>query len=240
MGFLAFLAAVTGSGVGFWLVVLAFMTLIAIFSEEEGVKATFALVFGVLFLQFIAKWDVAAFARTHSLGILLLYAGGYLGIGVTYAVCKWTIYVKGQRRRYNRLKSEFLRNCSVTGDVVPDKFKKEWLRHLSQGRSSHWGFRHFSSTHATSIIPDVSENKAALIRWMTYWPFSFALTMLNDPVRRLFEFIYEKIGAKLQEIADRAFKGTEDDFQQVTSEPGEDGSDDDLVAASLARLRSRG
>ncbi len=39
-------------------------------------------------------------------------------------------------------------------------------------------------------VPQASHNKGKIIAWMTYWPFSFVGTILNDPFRKLFNFIF--------------------------------------------------
>lgn len=51
----------------------------------------------------------------------------------------------------------------------------------------------------------VRDNKARILAWMSYWPASMLWTIINDPVRRFFEFVYENVGGYLQKIADNAY-----------------------------------
>jgi len=41
---------------------------------------------------------------------------------------------------------------------------------------------------------------------MCFWPFSLVGTLLNDPVRKLFKFIYNRINGLYQKIADEILK----------------------------------
>lgn len=59
--------------------------------------------------------------------------------------------------------------------------------------------------------PLARENKSRIMTWMCFWPFSFIWTMINDPVRRVFQAIYRQIRESLQAIADKAFEGLEPD-----------------------------
>lgn len=42
-------------------------------------------------------------------------------------------------------------------------------------------------------IPRGSQNKNRIITWMSYWPFSMIWTIINEPVRKIFKYIYSKI-----------------------------------------------
>ncbi len=208
------LSAFIGIGVGFWIVVAIFAILIVIFSEEAGAAATLTVIAAALFLQFIARWNLVGFFKASSILALLTYAGVYVACGLVWSVIKWTAYTHAQRRKYDTIRAKFLEDRGITDGFMPAEMKSKWELNL-QDRGSEFkkhGFRHFSSGISTAIIPNVRENKAAIIRWMTYWPFSLVYTLLNDPVRRLFEFLYEQIGTKLQTIANHAFRGTEKDF----------------------------
>lgn len=50
--------------------------------------------------------------------------------------------------------------------------------------------------------PQVNNHKSDIMRWLSWWPFSFVGTILNDPLRRLFEAVYDLIGDSLQKMSD--------------------------------------
>lgn len=55
-------------------------------------------------------------------------------------------------------------------------------------------------------IPAAADNKSRIITWMSYWPFSALWTLINEPFRKTFKFIYSKIEGIFQAMSDRIFK----------------------------------
>lgn len=60
-----------------------------------------------------------------------------------------------------------------------------------------------------SLPLKVSDYKEKIYGWMIYWPLSGVWTLLNDPVRRIVETIYNSISGSLQSISDKAFSDYE-------------------------------
>lgn len=54
-------------------------------------------------------------------------------------------------------------------------------------------------------IPTASDNKGRLIAWMTYWPFSAVWTIINDPIKRFFKFLFGRLENVFQKMSDRMF-----------------------------------
>jgi hypothetical protein len=207
------LAALFAIGtLGFWLAILVLAVVITVFSEEDGVKATVTLVVGALFLQFIAKFDLLGLLR-HEPFTLAFYGLLYVALGFGFACAKWWRYAKKQRRAYDRLRAAFFKKNKIEGDELPPEYKERFFEALkSSYKPNSRGFEHYSDQgDADPVIPDITKNKAAFIRWMTYWPLNLLFTLLNDPVRRLFEWLYEVAGKKMQDIANSVFAGTERD-----------------------------
>ena len=55
-------------------------------------------------------------------------------------------------------------------------------------------------------IPQASSYKGRIIAWMTYWPMSALWTIINDPIRRLFNRLHKKLDKVYQKISDRVFR----------------------------------
>ena len=45
-----------------------------------------------------------------------------------------------------------------------------------------------------------TENKGRIISWMSYWPLSLVWTFIDQPVKRLFTYIYNRTGKIYQQI----------------------------------------
>lgn len=54
-------------------------------------------------------------------------------------------------------------------------------------------------------IPQASYNKGRIIAWMSFWPFSFIGTLLNDPIRKLFNQIFNQFKNLYQRMANNIF-----------------------------------
>jgi len=48
------------------------------------------------------------------------------------------------------------------------------------------------------VHPKVGKHKMRIYVWIAYWPWSFVWTMINDPVRKIFNRIYASIAGWLQ------------------------------------------
>lgn len=57
------------------------------------------------------------------------------------------------------------------------------------------------------IKPEASKHKAAITEWIAFWPISFAWTMLNDPVRKIVNYIFSRIKGTFQRMSDSMFAG---------------------------------
>jgi hypothetical protein len=60
--------------------------------------------------------------------------------------------------------------------------------------------------YRNSVPFKVSDHKAMIFSWILYWPLSITWTLLNDPVRRFVNFIYNSIASSLQRMSDSAFE----------------------------------
>ena len=145
-------------------------------TENVG-GATIGLGIVLLALQLFSDVHPLSYIVNDPLRALVI-AALYVLVGIGYVWVKWFSYVNTAARKI----SEVLTSGS-TNDL-------EYARRLT-------GYR--------SIPLKVGDYKGKIIGWMAYWPISAAWTMLNDPVRRLFEAVYNGIAKSLQSISDKAF-----------------------------------
>jgi hypothetical protein len=62
-----------------------------------------------------------------------------------------------------------------------------------------------STTDASKFIPTANKNKARIISWMTYWPFSGLWTLVNDPVKKAFQVAYGRVESYFDRISNSMF-----------------------------------
>lgn len=59
--------------------------------------------------------------------------------------------------------------------------------------------------HHAVKIPTASQNKYRIMSWMYYWPFSGLWTIINEPLKNSFEYVYTKIGGTFDSISNKMF-----------------------------------
>lgn len=55
-------------------------------------------------------------------------------------------------------------------------------------------------------VPQVKDFKSDILVWMTYWPFSAFWTVIDNPVRWIFNHIFGRIRGGMQKMADKVFE----------------------------------
>lgn len=193
----------------FWaLVALEIIVLFLSIENEKGILATISLIMFGCILQFMGDIDFFQFACDRPLSLAAILAS-YFVIGSVWGVAKWWIYCLGRLEQYNELKAEFLEENGFDSSVktVPKELRSRW-NDVVTNENSYIGGRKRNLKHT----PLARENKAAILRWMSFWPISMIWSLINDFVKNIFKVIYRKISGFLQRIADNMFESIKDDF----------------------------
>lgn len=204
---------------GFWfwsLVVVASLLFIALFENERGGWATLLLLTTVAIIIGLSNQDWLVWIVANPITILL-YALGYLTVGIIWGTMKWWLHVRTIAVRYRNAKRKWIvkeykirdksnpnyqayRVANDTGKMT--KIVKEaWLQYFDR----YWG--------PSIKKPVAADNKSLITGWMTYWPWSALWTLINDPVRKFFNWVYESISDLLQNISDKVFKDIDNELK---------------------------
>jgi hypothetical protein len=183
----------------FWLLLAAEAALLIAFIEwGKGWFATLSLVGTLALLQWLGDVNVLGFVNHHPL-LLVLGVVGYFALGTVWSVARWWLHVREERLRYDEARADFCHDHELDGSI-PESLQEDWQAYLK------------SRKRRVEIRPKARRHKGRILMWMAYWPWSMFWTILNDPVRKAFRFIFHHIHDYLQEISDNAFKGVEQDF----------------------------
>jgi len=188
----------------FWVVIVtAFIVITALEEHEQGIFALIALMVTLVTLNLsMPVFRTLIFNPKRT--ILLIAA--YFVVGAVWGFVKWFLYVTRELERYNEAKATILykhKASALTQDTAREL--KEYI--------SDYGMNQIE------LNPQVREHKSDIMRWMIYWPFSGLWTLVNDPVRRAFRFIYTKMQATMQAVSDRMFKNAADDMKLAGERP---------------------
>lgn len=189
-------------------IVAAIVTMISLEVEEEG-WATTAVSIALALLLWNYGHDLWLFVK-EDCGTTLLFVLGYLVVGVVWSFMKWNEFVKRKVSIYKKVKAELIvkrpdfdENSYKSVDVLCQK--------LRENRISVWGCDVKTMAELKlKIMPIGSENKASIIAWISYWPLSLLATLLNNPFRRLFEYVYSLVANAYDKISQKHFKSLND------------------------------
>jgi len=206
-------------GLWFWgLFALASLLLIVCLENDKGVAATTVFVGTLAAVLFLgnAGWLTWVFQNPLYFGLGVL---GYLAVGVGWGIGKWWVYVRDCAIRYRRERRAWLERHSKAGapqdgldvaecrealrtEVLTGEIKEAWQAYV---KVLYYGKK--------ITKPMARRCKGQITAWMTYWPWSALWTLINDPVRRTFCWVYEQLSGTLQAISDRAFQGIENEME---------------------------
>lgn len=186
----------------FWapIVFLLICTFTGVYREHSWFPGL-SLAILVAFFAVATEYNPFAFMYYHPFegGMYVL---GYLIAGAIWGgIIKWYFYLLNRRDEAREIKLEWAKSSTGLGD---DDFT-EWLSERVNGnrnssKISVYGYK------ASSYPPKVLENKARILFWISYWPFSVFWTVLNDPLRRIAIAIFNVLSKIMQRMSNRVFK----------------------------------
>ncbi len=186
-------------------IVAAIVTMISLEMEKEG-TATTAVSIALALLLWNYGHDIWVFVK-DDVGTTILFVLGYLVAGVVWSFLKWSEFVKRKIELFKKVRAQVI----VTRPEFSDTNDKD--RDYLCDRLRANGFKDIWSHHVKSmgeiilkITPIGSENKSSIIAWISYWPLSLLATLLNNPFRRLFEYVYSLVADAYDKISQRHFK----------------------------------
>lgn len=178
----------------FWPLLLLLCWSLCVATEHESYgstffAATFGTALGILkFGSFTAAWAAI-------LGNPLLVVGalvGYFIIGTIWSRFKWGLYVSDKAAEIN----EHIRMHGT--EITINNFKSRI--------NGEWNDKEIRETSFACLAPQVGDFKGKIVSWIILWIPSFAWFLLNDPLRRIGNWIFENIKGNFQAVSDAAFK----------------------------------
>lgn len=199
----------------FWaLLVIEAIALFALVFNEKGTGATVTLILTLVLLNWVSKIPIVHYVLAHPLktGLLVI---GYFVAGTLWSIAKWWFFVRRRREKYDELRTNFLKDHNKECAEVPPELRPNW-RQVLENPHYYTGKYFYGYCNdekcGCGLKPLARNHKSDILRWMSYWPISLTCTLINDPVRKLFNRIFYAIQKYFQMISDSAFKGTEADF----------------------------
>lgn len=171
-------------GFWWWLTFVLWVVLeTACIDKEDGIWATIFFVAYLFALQFAFKVGIFQYIIHNPLQVFALI-GFYLGAGVIWSVTKWWLLLAKERDHLKSKKAKYMESYNYD----PEEY---WKKHVKD----------------TLDYYKVSNHKAKISLWITYWPFSLIWSLLNDFVHRIIKEIVHKLQWLYDSIGKKMFQG---------------------------------
>jgi hypothetical protein len=166
------------------IVVLGFLTYL---TEKEYTGLTLLILFTLLSAYlFFSDINVWSFLTNH-IGTIILGLFGYVIAGIFWSLFKWYLLVLNVKEKYN---------ASV---AMYDS--------LSEIEKKHNNKELFIKLRIGINYPiKVDHHKNKIYNWLILWPTSLIWFLINDPITRLYNYLYKTLKGTYQKIADNQFE----------------------------------
>ncbi len=164
----------------------------------------------------------------HNPAAVLILVTYYLGIGIVWSFGKWYFTLNGAVNRFKEIKERYLKSenkpaASFLLDSNSVNHFVQWAKNsnlnlIDLNLKINEKLRN-SNGDPESVInlisrndvidavrPTAGNNKARITAWITFWPMSALGTLLDDPLRKLVEFIFSKLKNVYEIMSRRMFK----------------------------------
>lgn len=200
-----FLQTLFASAAILWGTIIAFVLTIAILleNEREGWATTITSI-GLALVLWLNKDVALDFIKSHPSQILG-FAGAYILLGIGWSVLKWQLYVKKAFLGLKTLKADFIRENGPITDENRAIFNKKVavsddIKKAGSGYSVSTSDKTSLEDIVNQVAPLASKKKSIITSWISYWPISLTATLLNNPFRKFFEWLYEQVSGVYEVI----------------------------------------
>lgn len=213
----AFAAVIVLWSAWFWVTAVGLFFLVLLFEEND--RNFFA---GLSVLAFVWVMESSGAINIFTSPLTVAYWGAiYMALGAGWSFVKWFSFLHQSGDKFEKLKLTWLkdRNKAVEqsnernegqadyepgpilavdiGTKIPKDETKLFREYLYN--------KGFIRSERAPLIPQISDNKAKVTGWIVWWPWSALWTVLNDPIRRLAEAIYNQLQTTYQRLANHVF-----------------------------------
>lgn len=209
----------------FWLLFAGLVGVILLLTELEAKELTTTVAIATIAVLW-ALWPTPVLPWIAENFIWLL-AGliGYVAAGAVWAVVKWTFFVSRLMEHVEPIVAKYRKAFEIQRSrypSLPDAQKKQlgedsYVPIIYEGNAYEYDFsdetkaneRLFDNISREAIRIDDMESfpphptryKSKIMFWLCYWPFSLVVTLINDPIRKLFRMVYRNITRLLTGIS---------------------------------------
>ena len=180
--------------------------------ESPGFAFMATLIFFAL-IQFCSDFSFFQWINLNT-GTIIKWGLAYIVIGVGYGVLKYIMYLTDKKRSWDRVFGQFVHNnklpVKTTINEVPEELKYKCFKYMKK----ELGY---------TALPDLSTSTKHIVFWMSYWPWSAFWTILNNPLKWIFQYFSDKLSRLFRRLHARLI-GTRIDKMNEWEKADRDGN----------------
>lgn len=186
--------------IGAWIAIAITMAVLLEFEKEGWATTFFSLGIALLLWNFRTDiWTFISSNPTATIGFSL----AYILAGITWSFFKWHSFVKGVFGKIKEVKDDFIRKHKA----ITDDNRNEFIGNVQKLRlkdADGYTFEFSSKMTMEQVVervtPIASKKKSIITSWISYWPVSLMATLLNNPFRKFFEWVYDNLSGYYDKI----------------------------------------
>jgi hypothetical protein len=168
--------------------------------EKEG-WATTIFSLSLFLLIWVNKDSVVNFLTNNpfqTIGFILTY----IIAGVVWSLVKWRFYVYRIFEKLKKIKEGVIKKYGLLNESSHKIFisRLDAAHFMSGGNKINFYDQYDLNRIVEEVMPSANDEKTKIVSWIAYWPMSLLATLLNDPFRRFFEYIYEVVSGLYDKI----------------------------------------
>lgn len=169
-----------------------FLLIYCLEDESPGYAFVTTIAF-IILIQFCSDFSFPTWLNLNT-GAFIKWGLAYIAIGVGYSVLKYIMYLTDRKRDFDREFSKFLHNKKLDAktsiDTLPEEFKYACFRWMKE----NLGY---------STLPTLTTSTKHIVFWMGYWPWSAFWTILNNPLKWIFEYFKDMLSGLFRRLHQR-------------------------------------
>jgi len=161
---------------------------------------------------FVALTALAVYKFTPNFtsGDLITYLSLYFVVGIIWSFLKWFFFLKEVKNKYNTTRDEY----SKIKDTNSPNFLENLRQYINE-KMYKYSYDFNISYDGKMTYPQASENKARITTWIAHWPLSMIWTLINDPVRKVLNYIFNQFKGIYQKMSNYIFGSIKEDFVNI-------------------------
>ncbi len=207
------LEIITNAAFIFWFAIASVITIAVLLEfEKEGWATTIFSVASALII-WNYRDSIIEFVLS-SPGTTFGFIGSYIAGGLIWSLIKWKSYINNKIESFQKVKEKFESN----GGSIKNQWNN-WISYLNSNLNRSFFEGDTPEEVAEKVIPKASEKKSLITSWISYWPASLAATLLNNPFRRFFEWIYSMVSGVYDKMGKSAQNSISKGMEKAQPEP---------------------